>query len=141
MNPQAGLAAAVRTWLIAGLPGPKRAALIEEYLRHLPPNEAVSLLLEGQPAGSAPEISSAAGRQVHVLAPGCLCCIGNLTLRVSLARVLRHEAPRHLIIAIADARHQARMLAMLHAAPWDGWLHFPELQENVSKALKMLPAP
>lgn len=68
------------------------------------------------------EVPQAPGRHVHVLAPACLCCIGNLTLRVTLARVLRHEKPQHLIIAIADARHEERMAAMLRAAPWDLWL-------------------
>lgn len=107
---------------MAGLPGPERADRIAACLERVPPTETVTVLLEGQPATLPAEVPPASGRHVHVLAPGCLCCIGNLTLRVTLARVLRHEKPQNLIIAIADARHEERMTAMLRAAPWDLWL-------------------
>lgn len=80
------------------------------------------------------ELPPVTGRQVHVLAPGCLCCIGNLTLRVTLARVLRHEKPQHLIIAIADVRHQKRIAAMLRAAPWDLWLKLVNSDDEAGAA-------
>lgn len=123
-----------RTWLIAGLPGSERAAVIAACLARLPADESVSLLLEGHPSGSHAEVPAASGRTIHVLAPGCLCCIGNLTLRVTLARVLRLEAPRHIVIAIADARHEARIRAMLQATPWDAWLQFEDLADSSGRS-------
>jgi len=126
--------ARARTWLLAGLPGSERAASIKAFLHRLQPSATVSVLLEGQAAAIDAEIPAAPGRHVHVLAPGCLCCSGNLTLRVTLARVLRLEKPQYLIIAIADVRHEARMAAMLRAAPWDLWLRMVNSGDDAGTA-------
>lgn len=47
------------------------------------------------------------------LAPGCVCCVGQLPLRVALVRLLRQHRPQHLFLLLADAGHLARVRAML----------------------------
>ncbi|NEX63833.1 GTPase [Noviherbaspirillum galbum] len=76
-----------------------------------------AVILEGLPAGPAP---LAAAPRLHVsrIAPGCLCCTGNLTLRVTLNRVLRTR-PEHLFIAPATTGHLDALRAFLLAPPYD----------------------
>jgi hypothetical protein len=51
------------------------------------------------------------------IAPGCLCCTGNLVLRVTLNRLLRHP-PAQLYISLANAEHVDLLRAMLSGAPY-----------------------
>ncbi|MES2299500.1 MAG: GTPase [Pseudomonadota bacterium] len=55
------------------------------------------------------------------IAPGCLCCTGNLVLRVTLQRLLRQRPPR-LFIALASSEHLAQLRLWLSSAPFDAWL-------------------
>jgi len=121
----------VPTWLIAALPGVARAARVRQLIDTFPPDERLAVVLEGFPADGVAECASASGRTVIVLAPGCPCCIGQLTMRVTLARVLRLQAPRRLVIGIADARHEKNLAALLGGPPWHALL---ELQTNVTAA-------
>ncbi|HEX8604027.1 MAG TPA: GTPase [Pseudoduganella sp.] len=56
--------------------------------------------------------------QVLRIAPGCLCCAGNVVLRVTLNRLLRRP-PAQLFISLADATHVGQLRAMLSAPPYD----------------------
>jgi len=103
----------IETYIVAGSPGPRRAMLLADLLSKIPPDESVSCIIEGAPSDGTAEIGVGPTGYVHVLAPGCPCCNGNLTLRVTLARVLRLEAPRNLIIAIIDERHQESLASTL----------------------------
>ena len=114
--------APVPAWLVSGLPGAARARAIVARLAAVPADAPVSLLLEGAPADGTAELAARPGWRSHVLAPACPCCIGNLALRVTLARVLRQETPAALLIAIADATHLPRLERWLRAPPWDAWL-------------------
>ena len=111
----------VPAWLLTGLPGAPRAAAIAHCLAQVPAAARVSLLLEGASADE-PKPGATGALRVHVLAPGCPWCIGNLTLRVTLARVLQQEDPQVLIMAIADASHRPRLARLLCQPPWAGWL-------------------
>ncbi|MEO7403120.1 MAG: GTP-binding protein, partial [Burkholderiales bacterium] len=44
---------------------------------------------------------------------GCLCCVGLVTFRVALTRLLREERPGRLIIELDGSDHADRTLAML----------------------------
>lgn len=65
-----------------------------------------SVIIEGLPDGSGLlEILATSGRlQLQRIAPGCPCCMGNLTVRVNLNRMLR-QAPKQIYLSIADASH------------------------------------
>lgn len=47
------------------------------------------------------------------LAPGCVCCIGQLPLRVALTRLVRQHRPDHLLVLLADDAHRDRVRQLL----------------------------
>jgi len=115
--------------LVTGARAADREAAIAAALV---PGPATAILLEGLADGNSPlvydESESDAWRpDVHRIAPGCLCCAGNLVLRVTLNRLLRRP-PAQLFISLADATHADRLRAMLTAAPYDALLRLgPDL--------------
>lgn len=93
-------------------------------------SQPVALLLEGFPSGKE-DSPLAALKQSHPLQPlriariaaGCLCCTGNLTMRVTLNRILREQPPAaHLYISTDDNDHLPALRHMLQAAPYSDWL-------------------
>ena len=119
----AGAAAArTRTTLVTGARAAVREAAIAAALAAAgaPPSplHPAAVILEGladahSPLESSPEI----GLQVLRIAPGCLCCAGNLVLRVTLNRLLRRP-PAQLFISLANAEHVDQLRSMLLAAPY-----------------------
>lgn len=86
-----------------------------------------ALILEGLPDGSGTAISpdSASGMLIARIAPGCVCCTGNLTMRVTLNRMLR-QRPARLFISLAADTHLARIRSFLTKAPYDRLLTFTD---------------
>lgn len=94
------------------------------------PNASIALILEGFPSGLSQHASALdpqhnpALRQAARIAPGCLCCVGNLTLKVTLNRILRQPPQRlhclqFLYISLATATHIAQVRAFLSQPPYD----------------------
>ncbi|QRX83765.1 GTPase [Glaciimonas sp. PAMC28666] len=85
------------------------------------PQRIIGVILEGLPDGKSG--SGPTDPNVHIkrVAPGCLCCVGLLTLRVTLNRLLR-DYPALLYISIADATHVDQIRTILTSAPYDAWL-------------------
>jgi G3E family GTPase len=79
-----------------------------------------ALILEGMPDGrNRFDISAQQDTlQIARIAPGCLCCVGNLTLRVTLNRILR-QRPARLYISLADSTHLEQIRSFLNAPPYD----------------------
>jgi hypothetical protein len=79
-----------------------------------------AVILEGLPSGAAPLEDS---EMLHVarIAPGCICCTGNLTLRVTLNRLLRRR-PQRIYIALATSDHLDTFRRFLSSAPYDNLL-------------------
>jgi hypothetical protein len=73
-------------------------------------------ILEGLPDGKpgSPLEKALPADSIRRVAPGCLCCTGNLTLRVTLNRVLRHP-PQRLFISLANADHLEQIRSFLSA--------------------------
>jgi len=46
----------------------------------------------------------------------CPCCVGRVELQVALARVIREQRPRGVLIELADASHQTALRRTL--AEW-----------------------
>lgn len=84
-----------------------------------PSNQKIAVILEGLPSGSMPltQWNPPPAIQVARIAPGCFCCIGNLTMRVTLNRLLR-EKPSCLYLAIASSEHLQNLLQVLASAPY-----------------------
>lgn len=89
----------------------------------LEPSEPAALILEGIPDGAS-RLDLLAGDtsnyplRIARIAPGCLCCTGNLTMRVTLNRLLRH-LPQRLYISLASSEHIEHLRAFLSQAPYD----------------------
>ena len=75
-------------------------------------------LLEGLADGRG-EPALAAGSDVQILriAAGCPCCIGNLTLRVTLNRILRRP-PAQLYLGLASTAHLPQIRTFLSQPPY-----------------------
>jgi G3E family GTPase len=64
---------------------------------------------------------------IERIAPGCLCCTGNLVLRVTLNRLLRRR-PGRLYIGLATTEHLDQLRSWLQAPPYDQLLELtPDL--------------
>ena len=109
--------------LVSGGRAAEREAAIAQALQ---PDQATAVILEGLADGNA-ILADLAGQtspppsfplQLLRIAPGCLCCSGNLVLRVTLNRLLRHP-PAHLFISLADASHIEQLRTWLTASPYD----------------------
>lgn len=84
------------------------------------PALTTALILEGMPDGKS-VLKPGPDLLISRIAPGCFCCIGNLTLRVTLNRILRHP-PARLYISLAQASHLDQIRLFLTQAPYDALL-------------------
>ncbi|HJV83283.1 GTPase [Noviherbaspirillum sp.] len=100
--------------------GPTAAAREAAIANTLEPGIETALILEGLPDGrtSLATYAGVSGLQIARIAPGCLCCTGNLTMRVTLNRILRHP-PARLYIGLATSEHLERIREFLTCAPYD----------------------
>ena len=76
-----------------------------------------AVLLEGLPDGQG-LLTPSDHLHVHRIAPACLCCTGNLVLRVTLNRILRHH-PERLFIGVATTEHLDQLRSWLQQPPYD----------------------
>lgn len=110
------------TTLVTGMRASAREAAIAAAID---PGSRLStaLILEGLPEGTDTLTCLAHHAHIHMarIAPGCLCCTGNLTMRVTLHRMLRHR-PARLYISLATSTHLARIQEFLSQAPYDALL-------------------
>lgn len=110
---------------VAGAPAPPAPTLLtlvtggtaplrEQAIAAIAPAGA-AVLLEGMPSGTnyLPDHV-----RVERIAPGCLCCTGNLVLRVTLNRILRRH-PERLYIGLASTEHLDQLRSWLSAPPYD----------------------
>jgi hypothetical protein len=125
--------APVSTWLVTGSRAGEREAAIAARLET---GVSCVAILEGlSDGGSALAFDGADGPipydpapQVLRIAPGCLHCSGNLILRVTLNRVLRHP-PARLYISLASAEHLELLRSWLSEAPYGELL---DLQSDIA---------
>jgi hypothetical protein len=101
------------TTLVVGATYAAREAAIAASLQA---SQQSAAILEGLPDGKAgsPLQAALAPGDIRRVAPGCLCCSGNLTMRVTLNRVLRHP-PQRLFISLANAAHLEQIRSFLNA--------------------------
>lgn len=84
------------------------------------PNIQTTVILEGLPDGTSAleALSTLPTIRLVRIAPGCFCCTGNLTMRVTLNRILRHP-PARLFISLATSMHLEAIHAFLAQPPYD----------------------
>lgn len=75
-----------------------------------------AVILEGLPDGNQ-ILQADSSLHIQRIAPGCICCIGNLVLRVTLNRILK-QPPTRLYLGIANASHLDQLIDFLQQAPY-----------------------
>ena len=100
--------------------GGDSAAREKAIARELPTGSTAVALLEGIASDSGLTHSNALS--VIRIAPGCPCCTGSLTMRVTLNRLLRHP-PDVLFMSLTDASHLASVQSFLREEQYCGRLH------------------
>lgn len=108
------------TTLVTGATASAREAAIASAID---PELPTALILEGLPDGNSRLDALLSSPQFHIarIAPGCLCCTGNLTMRVTLNRMLRRK-PARLYIGLANSEHLENIRLFLSQAPYDALL-------------------
>jgi G3E family GTPase len=103
--------------LVSGARSAEREAAIA---RLIDPDISTALILEGMPDGMSrfDETSASSTLLVSRIAPGCICCTGNLTMRVTLNRILRRR-PARLFLSIASTAHLDGIKRFLELPPYD----------------------
>ncbi|MES2739574.1 MAG: GTPase [Pseudomonadota bacterium] len=116
--------------LVTGGRANAREALIAAALEQAPDS---AVILEGLADGAgalARWQAAPGGVRIVRIAPGCLCCAGNMILRVTLNRLLR-QPPARLFISLADASHVAQLRLWLAGAPYAALLRLgPDRQAD-----------
>lgn len=111
-----GASAAAREQAIAAASGALRAS-----------GRRCAVILEGLPGGQD-LLPPSNLLEVHRIAPACLCCSGNLILRVTLNRLLRRP-PAHLYLGLASSGHLDQLRSWLLHPPYDQLLELlPDLR-------------
>jgi hypothetical protein len=105
--------------LVTGASAATREAAIAEALEYpaTPRSDGVAVILEGLPDGNSP-LENSDKLLISRIAPGCLCCAGNLVMRVTLNRLLR-QRPARLFIGVAATTHLDQLRSWLSSAPYD----------------------
>jgi hypothetical protein len=127
--PSPRTAGAVPTTLVTGRTTGAREQLIAAQLLASPlhpGNNRCAIVLEGLPDGH-PILVPSDALLIERIAPGCLCCTGNLVLRVTLNRILRRR-PERLYIGLATMEHLDQLRSWLLSPPYDQLLELtPDL--------------
>lgn len=117
---------AVRRLPVTLVTGPTPALRETLLAAVLPAHGASAAILEGLPDGRT-VLSNSSSLMLHRVAPACLCCTGNLVLRVTLNRILRLR-PDRLFIGVANLDHLDQLRSWLQNPPYDQLLELtPDL--------------
>jgi G3E family GTPase len=104
--------------LVTGRSAGSREAAIAALLADSHETGAQAIILEGLASGLSPLADLPPDQTVARIAPGCLCCTGNLVLRVTLNRLLR-QRPRRIFVGVADSGHLDQLRSWLQSEPYD----------------------
>lgn len=105
--------------LVTGRTAIREAAIAER----IDPALHTAVILEGLPDGNGQLQQSTEQPDLKIvrIAPGCMHCIGNLVMRVTLNRMLR-DKPQRLFISVASDEHIDQLRQFLSSAPYDALL-------------------
>jgi hypothetical protein len=115
----------VTATLVTGASAQAREAAIAAALADQDQIPSPAIILEGLAPGSSPLDAFRDRLQPARIAPGCLCCTGNLVLRVTLNRLLR-QRPERLFIGVARSEHLDQLRSWLQAEPYDQLLRLTD---------------
>jgi hypothetical protein len=101
-----------------------RASLREAAIAsRISDKQSTAVILEGLPDGSSALDTTPAHPDLNIarIAPGCMHCIGNLVMRVTLNRMLR-DKPQRLFVSVANTEHLEQLREFLTTSPYDALL-------------------
>lgn len=110
--------------LVSGGSYAQREAAIAASIVKISNDETIAVVLEGLPDGTN-VLTDSISLSVHRIAPGCMCCIGNLAMRVTLNRILRYS-PRHLFVSLSSAEHVENVKLFLQGPVYVNLLQFDQ---------------
>jgi hypothetical protein len=105
----------ILTTLVTGATASAREAAIAAFVEH---GIETALILEGLPNGSPVLDDTSPHLHIARIAPGCVCCTGNLTMRVTLNRMVRRR-PARLYISLATSEHLEQIRLFLSQPPYE----------------------
>ena len=103
--------------LVTGPSPAAREQAIFGLLSAGPQVQSTAVILEGLADASSP-LSPDSHLSVARIAGGCLCCAGNLVLRVTLNRLLR-QRPDRVLIGVGSSDHLDQLRSWLASSPYD----------------------
>ncbi len=103
------------TLVHGGSAAAREAAIVQQDF----PAGVSAAIVEGiaNDRGALHALAAASVMKVIRVAPGCPCCTGNLTMQITLNRLLR-EKPVRLYLSLADASHLANVRKFLQQAQY-----------------------
>jgi len=104
----------VPTVVLTGARGAGKTTLLAALLAARPAAERRAVLLAER---GAAVLAPLAHVTVVEAEPGCACCVGQVSLRVALTRLLREARPERLFVELTEPAHLARALQVF-ASPW-----------------------
>lgn len=115
------------TLVIGGHAAARESAIAAALAAGSGQNATTALILEGLPDGISQFGAERHPSPLNIvrIAPGCLCCTGNLIMRVTLNRLLRHP-PSRLFVSLATATHLDSIRLFFTQAPYDTLLTFTD---------------
>src|SRR3569832_593808 len=108
------------TTLVVGARAVEREAAIAAVLQ---PHSKTAVLFVCMPSGKSllHDWQDIEGIHIQRIAVGCPCCNGNLKMRVTLHRLLRHS-PSRLYISLATSDHLSQGRDLLTQTPYGEYL-------------------
>jgi len=110
------------TLVIGATAAARETAILRSIETQAADTHSTALILEGLPGGAIPSIRPEGDipfiTHLARIAPSCPCCTGNLTMRVTLNRILRHS-PERLYIGLASDAHLHGIRDFLAGPPYD----------------------
>lgn len=104
----------VPTIVVTGAKGAGKTTWLSQALDERPCAERRAVLLTEVGATS---LSARTRVTVAAAEPGCICCVGQVGLRVALTRLLRDARPERLYLELGEPGHLAASLRTLRS-PW-----------------------
>jgi G3E family GTPase len=119
-------ARATVTLVTGASPGAREQAIFAALAAGPQEEAKVAVILEGLADASSP-LEPDSHLSVSRIAGGCLCCAGNLVLRVTLNRLLRLH-PDRVLIGVGSSDHLDQLRSWLASPPYDQLLELaPDL--------------
>jgi len=105
------------TLVTGASPGAREQAIFAALASSPQDGAKVAVILEGLADASSP-LAPHSHLSVSRIAGGCLCCAGNLVLRVTLNRLLRLH-PDRILIGVGSSDHLDQLRSWLASSPYD----------------------